>query len=102
MRLRTVRQKMGLVAGALLFSALVGGCTGTASAPDSSSTPLGQELVLDRCTVCHSLERIKAADHDREGWIETVTRMRQAGARLSDAEAEEIVQFLSAGGASQL
>lgn len=120
MRPRTVSQAMGFVTGALLVAVLLGGCTGTTSTPDTpsspdvppasdtpsdpgaSSTPLGQELVLDRCTACHSLDRIKAAQHDRAGWEATVARMRQGGARLTDAEAEEIVQFLSAGGGSQL
>jgi nitrate/TMAO reductase-like tetraheme cytochrome c subunit len=33
-------------------------------------------LFIDRCTMCHSVNRILIANKTREEWKETVTRMR--------------------------
>jgi cytochrome c5 len=105
-----------LLAAALLLSACgasggtsAGGAPGAANGADAAgggaaggSTPQGQVLVQDRCTRCHDTSRIKAAQHDKAGWEATVSRMRGKGAQLSDAEAIEVVTFLSAGGSQQL
>jgi cytochrome c5 len=54
----------------------------------------GDALVSERCTVCHSRERIDNADKDEAGWTETVDRMIGHGAQLSDAEREAVIQYL--------
>lgn len=86
----------------------------TATAPaeaTESETPVEPEtpppegtaaLVAERCTPCHSLDRVIAADKDDMGWRTSVARMRTNGAMLTDAEADEIVKFLAGGGASEL
>ncbi|MEJ5347741.1 MAG: hypothetical protein WHS46_03520 [Desulfosoma sp.] len=60
-------------------------------------SPEGRQLVQSRCTVCHNLTRVR--DHipknDRNTWHAYVTRMQKHGARVSDAEKEVIVDFLS-------
>lgn len=78
--------------------------TGSAeeTATDGQPTMDTRQLVLDRCTSCHDVTRIKEAQYDMAGWEATVDRMRKTGARVDDAEAAEIVGFLAAGGASQL
>lgn len=59
-------------------------------------------LIEERCVGCHELDRIKTADHDEAGWTSTVSRMRSAGAELTDEEARSVVEFLAGGGASDL
>ena len=59
----------------------------------------GSELVKSKCTMCHSIDRINSASKDRAGWEETVARMRTAGAVLTDAEAAQVVEYLSQSGA---
>lgn len=54
----------------------------------------GNALVDERCTVCHTRERIDAADKDEAGWTETVDRMIGHGAVLSDEERAAVIQYL--------
>jgi hypothetical protein len=70
--------------------------------PSQGSTAQGEVLVQERCTQCHSLDRVNAAEKDKAGWESTVERMRQNGAQLTDGETREVVDFLAAGGAQQL
>lgn len=76
----------------------------TVTAPDTSGggADAAAAIVSDRCTRCHSTERIKAAQHDKAAWTKTVDRMRGKGAQLSDTEAAQVVDFLAGGGASRL
>ncbi len=75
--------------------ALAGCATATVSSapPAGSSDPAS--LVKTRCTVCHGIERVDAAHHDRVAWQATVDRMRGKGAKLSDAEAASVVDYLT-------
>jgi cytochrome c5 len=71
-----------------------------AQADPSASTPAA--LVRERCTRCHTIDRIKAAKHDQAGWENTISRMRHRGARLTDPEASDVIDFLANGGGGQL
>ncbi len=55
----------------------------------------GAALVAERCTVCHSAERIEAAEKDLAGWTETVDRMIGNGAQLDEAEREAVINYLA-------
>lgn len=82
--------------GVVLAASLAAGCS-------RASATTGAALVSQRCSRCHALDRIRAARHDPAGWEATVARMRNVhGARLSDAEARQVIEFLVGGGASQL
>lgn len=80
---------------------LVCGC---AAAPTSgtATTPDPAALIQQHCTRCHSVQRIKAADHDAAGWAATIKRMQGKGAQVTDAEAAAIAQFLASGGGAKL
>jgi cytochrome c5 len=64
----------------------------------TSSTLDGEALVAERCTVCHSAERIDAAEKDEAGWTETVERMIGNGAVLTDEEKAAVIEYLSTRG----
>jgi thiosulfate/3-mercaptopyruvate sulfurtransferase len=55
----------------------------------------GETLVNERCTVCHSLDRVHKANKDKAGWVKTVDRMIRKGAKLNDAERQAVVDYLS-------
>jgi hypothetical protein len=61
----------------------------------SGSAGQSAELLNNKCTVCHPIDRINKESKDRAGWEQTVTRMRAHGAVLSDSEAAQIVDYLS-------
>jgi cytochrome c-type biogenesis protein CcmH/NrfF len=59
------------------------------------SQPSAQELVEERCAVCHALSVVETAQKTPQKWEETVNRMIEKGARLDDQEAEEVIDYLS-------
>lgn len=54
-----------------------------------------EQLVQERCTRCHTLAPIEVSRKTPEEWEHTVYRMIGKGARLSDAEAERLIDYLS-------
>lgn len=54
-------------------------------------------LLKTRCTVCHDLERVRARvdKKDKDGWLELITRMQGNGAKVSDADKQELADHLS-------
>ena len=82
----------------LVVALLLTGCASQSST--SAATPA--ELVQARCTKCHNLDRIKAANHDAAGWTSTVARMKGKGAQLTSAEEAAVVGFLANGGGAKL
>jgi hypothetical protein len=54
-----------------------------------------QGLVEERCTTCHALTTVQTARKTPEEWKSTVERMIGLGARLSDAQAQEVIDYLS-------
>jgi hypothetical protein len=66
---------------------ILGACGGKQPSPE--------ELVQERCTKCHTLAPIKVARKTHQEWESTVYRMIKKGARLSDKEAQEVINYLS-------
>lgn len=59
----------------------------------------GSELTQGRCAICHSLEYIpnNAPTLDRGGWQKEILKMRDKfGAPVSDAELQQILDYLAA------
>jgi len=55
----------------------------------------GKEIVLNTCTMCHDLFRIKANRRSPEEWEETLITMLNEGAPLSDEEFARVHRYLS-------
>jgi len=55
----------------------------------------GQSILLNTCTVCHDLGRVKAHTVSREEWEETLNAMLNEGAMLSDQEFPVLLNYLS-------
>ena len=70
----------------LLFT-LTGGCGSRVQSPE--------KLLDERCTTCHTLAPIEAKRKKRSEWEKTVYRMVNKGARLSDREAETVIEYLA-------
>jgi cytochrome c5 len=72
--------------------------TGSGSAPTvvpSPTQPDGKPLLQERCTVCHSADRITSAHKTAEEWQVTVTRMVGKGAKLDALEQQALVEYLA-------
>ena len=86
------------VAASLLLVALVI----LAQAPDGAALkgPAGPDavaanLVNSVCASCHSLDRVNNKKADNEAWTTTVTRMKEKGADLTDAQVPLLVGYLA-------
>jgi cytochrome c5 len=55
----------------------------------------GRSILLNTCTMCHDLGRIKTGRRTAEEWEETLIAMLNEGAPLSDAEFPVIHHYLS-------
>jgi mono/diheme cytochrome c family protein len=69
--------------------------TAAAGGATAGSVPEGQNLMQQRCTVCHSLNRITSAHHTATEWQTAVDRMINKGAQLSQAEEQTLVDYLA-------
>jgi cytochrome c5 len=55
----------------------------------------GKAILLNVCTMCHDLGRIKSAHRSAEEWEETLSSMLNEGAPLSDEQFPVIHEYLS-------
>ena len=78
-----------------------GGAKGEAPVPTTEqeeAAPVtldGKSLLEERCTRCHDLGRVERARKTKEEWKATVERMVEKGAQLSQAEQEQVIQYLT-------
>lgn len=55
----------------------------------------GRQQVIDSCTRCHGVEVITAQPRSPDEWMEVVSVMVGNGVKLTDAEYEQVVRYLS-------
>jgi hypothetical protein len=55
----------------------------------------GKQILLNTCTMCHDLGRIKTARRSAEEWEETLISMLNEGAPLPDEQFPVIHEYLS-------
>ena len=55
----------------------------------------GKDIVLNICTMCHDLGRIRNGPRSPEQWEETLNSMLNEGAPLSDADFPVVLAYLS-------
>jgi cytochrome c5 len=55
----------------------------------------GKDIVLNTCTICHDLSRIKSVRHTAEEWEETLIAMLNEGAPLSDDNFPIVLRYLT-------
>jgi cytochrome c-type biogenesis protein CcmH/NrfF len=66
-----------------------------ASQPPAATTPDGQTLLQERCTVCHNLNRVTSAHKTADQWTTTVERMVGKGAQLDAQEQQTLIDYLA-------
>jgi cytochrome c5 len=55
----------------------------------------GKDVVLNVCTMCHDLSRVKRGRRSPQEWEETLNSMLNEGAPLSDADYPVVLAYLS-------
>lgn len=62
----------------------------------SSGSSAGQTLLQERCSVCHSTDRVTTAHKTVDQWTTTVQRMVSKGAQLNSEEQQTLLDYLAA------
>jgi cytochrome c5 len=55
----------------------------------------GKELVLNICTQCHDLQRVRRERLTPEGWLEVLESMLNEGAPLTDKDLPDVLRYLA-------
>lgn len=85
----------------LILAAFLAACTSsattqpTASGGAAASAADGKTLLEQRCTTCHSLERVTGEGGNADHWTRTVNQMVQKGANLTAEEQKILVAYLA-------
>ncbi len=105
MNTSSIRSLPMLIAAVLIMAGLLAACGSSSSEPSSApattisggtSTLDGAALLQERCTVCHTADRITQAQKSADQWDSTVSRMVNKGAQLTDSEKAVLVEYLAA------
>jgi mono/diheme cytochrome c family protein len=83
----------GLLIGVLLVSC---GSSAISPNPSSGGTLDGQTLMQQRCSLCHSLDRVTAAHKTVDQWTVSVNRMVARGAPLNTLEQQTLIAYMAA------
>jgi hypothetical protein len=86
---------LGLTLLFVVAASALSACGGAGDPTDQPVSVDGETLLQERCTECHGLERTTSAQKTRAEWEDTVTRMVNRGAELSDAEKTVLVDYLA-------
>lgn len=80
--------------GMLLLSLIIS-CAQSTPLPETEvSDP--EALIVDKCSDCHSVNRVFSADYTEDGWNEVIDEMIGKGANVTDEEKEIMIDWLSA------
>jgi cytochrome c2 len=67
----------------------------TASDTEVLDAAIGRHLVMQKCTKCHTLERVFRAVKTEQGWTQTINRMAAIDApNIRDFDAKQIIHYL--------
>jgi competence protein ComEA len=71
-------------------------CAPAASAQDVLPEGPGKEQTLRLCGTCHEAAKATSVKLTREGWVETIDRMKAFGAAGADEEFAAVLEYLAA------
>jgi competence protein ComEA len=55
----------------------------------------GKEILLDTCTRCHDLQRVRRERNTPEGWLEILEAMLNEGAPLAEKDLPVLLRYLA-------
>ena len=94
--MKTRKILLGMALLLVVSASVLSACgDGSGETADQAVSAGGETLLQERCTECHGLERTTSAQKTRAEWEDTVTRMVNRGAELSDAEKTVLVDYLA-------
>lgn len=93
------KRTASLMVSAMLAISIFGCSSAENTTPQPSDDTTQQNpasaLVDQKCTMCHTRERIDSASYDAATWTSTIDRMKKSGLVITDEDAATIVEYLS-------
>lgn len=100
------RLLLAALCGFILMLGVITACASSPRSSDSSLSPLHSQsplpsevdaaaLLQERCSTCHSLERVQNAQKTAAQWEQTVDRMIGKGAKLNNEERAILIAYLA-------
>jgi len=86
---------MGSIPRFWIIAAIAALSNATPSAQGQFPDAPGKETTVRICGACHEAERSAAVRLTREGWEEVIAKMVALGARGTDEEIKEVLDYLS-------
>ena len=99
-----IRRKIfAIIMLTLLLSVFISSCgSSTVVVSPAKDVDTGSDITLDgktlleeRCTACHTLDRVESASKSAAGWGLNVREMVGKGAELNASEKEDLIDYLS-------
>jgi hypothetical protein len=78
---------------ALLSAALLGAGVFSHAAEDADAK--AKALLEAKCVGCHELSRPMNSNKNRDGWVQTINKMKKYGCKLTDEESKTLVDYLA-------
>jgi len=95
-----------ILAACSVVLVLAGGTVAPAAAPPaapqtkefSAQMPegAGKKIIVEKCQICHSLERVVTSQRSKDDWQAVIDLMVEEGAPLTDDETKTVVNYLAA------
>ena len=79
----------------ILLLVVAAGLTAASARAQALPEGKGRETTIKVCGTCHAPERGAAVKLTRDGWREVLAKMTTLGARGTDAEMAEVLEYLS-------
>ena len=80
---------------ATIFLFLIVACAQTTE-PAEIAPAEARALIEERCSDCHTADRVFNADYSREGWSDVFDEMIDRGAEVNPTEKEAMIDWLVA------
>lgn len=84
-----------LLLGAVLLAACGGQATPAPAGGSSAPKVEGEALTVEKCSECHSFERVSAVKENLAGWKEIVRSMENRGLKITEDEFKLITEYLA-------
>jgi hypothetical protein len=92
--------KIRLLILTVLLMVIAVACTTAAPAQSNPPAAAGSSdvktMVEQKCTACHTFDRVKSAKKSADEWKTNVERMVSKGAKLSASEQADAIKYLAA------
>ena len=79
----------------LLLIAICGASAAAAFSIDGPKNDKARELVLEACTACHTLDRVKVQRLSQAEWRQEIAGMLSEGVPLTEDEIDLVVNYLA-------